>query len=467
MSRLGVAAVVALVATVGLVSNANAVPSFVKMTGLTCNQCHIYYGGPDFTYTGKKFRLNGYRTPYVAEKIEAGEEGALNGKRLALGLISPLSFRIGSTLLAQSKPASQVVGGVTVPTSASSVTNQPFTNWAMFYVGGIGDHIGFWNETYFREGNTAASSTYRVMGMDEWDLKFVFNPGYDNIVGFATTSQNHNYLAGFGPSTSGAAGYNLNNNGTGRGSHAPYGNIAAYALIKDRFLVIAGVQGGEDNYSLSGANYLGSLGIAIMNSDYNSLWLHVSMKAGNDAVPLVSSMGLTADVSGFTYSDAFNGVSATRGNTAATRVAYRAADVGDILRSVYEVEYSFVDRGKHSWWSSVGIAYNKETYADGASYKSMGWGFNIHYMYDRTWGVVYGKNKYMTNEFTDKNGVAHDISSAPLNPFSGTFQYRPAQNFTVNLGWGFMSGGGSNRLDDTRVYNKDGWNWSLAFNFLF
>jgi hypothetical protein len=458
---------VALFAAVAMVADANAVPSFVKMTGLTCNQCHIYYGGPDFTYTGKKFRLNGYRTPYVAEKIEAGEEGALNGKRLALGLISPLSFRIGSTLLAQSKSASQVVGGVTQPTSASAVTNQPFTNWAMFYVGGIGDHIGFWNETYFTQGNTAASSTYRVLGMDEWDLKFVFNPGYDNIIGFATTSQNHQYLAGFGPSNSGAAGYTLQNNGSGRGAHTPYGNIAAYALIKDRFLVIGGVQGGEDNYSLKGANYMTSLGLAIMNSDQNALWLHFSAKAGNDAIPLVTSVQLNPEVTNFVYSDAVNGVSATRGNTAATRVAYRAQDVGDILRTIFEVEYSFTDRGKHSWWSSVGLSNNKETYADGAEYTSMGWGFNIHYMYDRTFGVVYGKSSYMKREFTDRNGVLHKVSQGKINPFSGTFQYRPAQNFTVNLGWGFMNSGGGNRLDDTRVYNKDGWNWSLGFNFLF
>jgi hypothetical protein len=469
MSRFGLAAVVALVGTVALVSNANAVPSFVRMTGLTCNQCHIYYGGPDFTFTGKKFRMNGYRTPYVAEKIEAGEEGALNGKRLALGLQSPFSFRIGSTLLAQSKPASQVVGGATVPTLASAVTTQPFTNWAMFYVGGIGDHIGFWNETYFREGNTAGSSMYRVMGMDEWDLKFVFNPGYDNIVGFATTTQNHQYLAGFGPSTSGAAGYNLYNGGAGRGAHTPYGNIAAYALIKDRFVVIAGVQSGEDNFSFQGSNFMGTLALALKNSDYNSLWLHFSMKAGNDAVPLVTGIALTPDVSGYVYSDGITGVSATRGNTASTRVAYQAADMGDFFHSVYEVEYSFVDRGPHSFWSSTGLAYNKDTYADGAGYKSLGWGFNIHYMYDRTWGLVYSKNAYINREFTDKNGLVHEVTDLPVNPFAATFQYRPAQNFTVNLGWAFNNTGGANRIADInpRVYNKDGWNWSLGFNFLF
>jgi hypothetical protein len=466
MRRFGLVAGVVLVAAIALVSNANAVPSFVRMTGLTCNQCHVYYGGPDFTFTGKKFRLNGYRTPYVAEKIEAGEEGALNGKRLALGLISPLSFRIGSTLLSQSKAANYTANGVTTNNAASAVTNQPFTNWAMFYVGGIGDHIGFWNETYFRPGNTNASATYRVMGMDEWDLKFVFNPGYDNIIGFATTSQNFHYLAGLRP-TSGAEGSEIQGGGADRGAHAPYGNIAAYALIKDRFLVVAGVQGGEDNYSLRGLNYAGTFAVAINNSDYNGLWVHFSFKAGNDAVPGVTSVSLDPAVTNFVYSDAFNGVSATRGNTAATRVAYQAADVGDIFRSLQDIEYSFVDRGKHSLWAAVGTGYTKETYADGAEYKVMGWGVNIHYMYDRTWAFVYGKSGAFKHEFKDRNGVVHEISEAPFNPFSGTFQYRPAQNFTVNLGWGFMNSGGAGRLDTNRTYKRDGWNWSLAFNFLF
>jgi len=463
MRSFGLAAAVAMVATVALVSNANAVPSFVKMTGLTCNQCHVYYGGPDFTFTGKKFRLNGYRTPYVAEKIEAGEEGALNGKRLALGLISPLSFRIGSTLLAQSKPASQVGGAATV---ASAVSSQPFTNWAMFYVGGIGDHIGFWNETYFRSGNTTASQNFRMMGMDEWDLKFVFNPGYDNIVGLATTTQNHNYLAGMRP-TSGAAGSTINNNGAGRGAHAPFGNIAAYALIKDRFLVIAGVQGGEDNYALDKANYLGTFAVALMNSDANSLWLHWSFKAGNDVNPLVTSIGLNPEVTQFTYSDAYTGVSATRGTTTASQVAYRSQDIGDSFRSLYDIEYSFVDKGKHSLFTAWGLGYAKETYADGAEYTGFGWGFEIHYMFDRTWAIVYGKDRYMKHDFRDRNGVVHKISNSPLNLGSATFQFRPAQNFTVNLGWGLGTSGGGGRLDDTRVYNSDGYNWSLAFNFLF
>jgi len=465
MRRFGIAAAVAFIATVAVVVSANAMPSFVRQTGLTCNQCHItQLGTPDFTFTGKKFRLNGYRAPYVAEKIEAGEEGALNGRRLMLSaMFSPLSFRMGEQFLAQSKPSSLVGGPAT---TASAVTNRPFSNWSMFYVGGIGDHIGFWNEVYFdAAGSNGSSSTFRIMGMDEWDLKLVFNPGYDNIVGIATTSQTFTYLAGFGPARSGAAGQGALQRGGVGSAHTPYGNLAAYAMLKDRFLVIGGVQTGEDNYSFQGMNYMMLLGLAINNSDYNQIWWHFDMKAGNDAVPIVTNTGLNGNRDAFTYSDAFTGISATRGTTPATQVAYRAADIGDFVRTNTEIEYSFVDRGPHSLWSACGAAFQRETYSDGAGIKQTGIGCSVRYLYNRTIGFNYGYSHFLKNEFTDRNNVVHPISEAKFSPISGTFHYKAAQNFRVSLGFGLGQAAGGNRLDDTRVYNRDGWNWSLGFDF--
>jgi len=468
MGRFGLVAAVAFFATVALVSSANAMPSFVRQTGLTCNQCHMSVGPtPDFTFTGKKFRLNGYRAPYVAEKIEAGEEGALNGKRLMMGIQNIISFRFGQQFLAQSKAASQVVGGVKATNNPSAVTSRPFSNFSLFYVGGIGDHIGFWNETYFDAvGTNGTSSTFRVMGIDEWDLKFVFNPGYDNIVGFATTTQSINALSGFAPFNSGTAGNAMQRGGVGQ-AHTPYGNIAAYALLKDRFLVVAGVQGGEDNYSLQGMAFQTNLGVAISNSDYNQLWYMFQLKAGNDAIPIVTSPGMSADRNTFTYSDAYNGVSATRGNTASTRVSYQSADIGDFVRTLQEVQYGFVDRGPHSLMASCGFSYNKETYADGAGIKQQGVGCTVRYYINRTYGIVYGKNRFLKNEFTDKNGVVHKISQAKFVPLSGTFYYRPAQNFIVGLGWGVGTTAGGNRLDDTRSFASDGWNWNISFDVNF
>src|SRR5213593_4172843 len=101
MRWLRVAVVLAALGVVAQVADAR-VPAFVRQTGLTCNQCHMSVTpAPDFTFTGMKFRLNGFRTPWVAEKVEAGTEGALNGQRLVLTLGSALSFHGRSILVQQ------------------------------------------------------------------------------------------------------------------------------------------------------------------------------------------------------------------------------------------------------------------------------------------------------------------------------------------------------------------------------
>jgi len=249
MRRMVFAMMLAVGASVALASSASAVPSFTRQTGLTCNQCHVTFSNvPDFTFTGKKFRLNGYRTPYVAEKIEAGEEGSLTGNRLVLGLQNIFSLRFRNNLLSQSKPASDAA--VAAP-DKGPVTSQPGTSISWFYVGGIGEHIGMWNEFYFdTAGNvSAAAAPFRINGFDEYDLKFVFNPGYDNIVGFAVTTQDLPSLAGFSPFSSGAAAGQLQRGGIGN-AHTAYVNLAAYTFIKDRLLLVGGVQTGEDNYKL-------------------------------------------------------------------------------------------------------------------------------------------------------------------------------------------------------------------------
>ncbi|HUL49615.1 MAG TPA: hypothetical protein VLT79_06320, partial [Gemmatimonadales bacterium] len=74
MRWIRVAGAVGALAIVASVAQAR-VPSFVRMTGYTCNQCHMTWTPtPDFTFTGQKFRMNAYREPFIADKIEAGNE---------------------------------------------------------------------------------------------------------------------------------------------------------------------------------------------------------------------------------------------------------------------------------------------------------------------------------------------------------------------------------------------------------
>jgi hypothetical protein len=450
-----------------LASEASAVPSFTRMTGMTCNQCHVSFSPvPTFTFSGKKFRLNGYRAPHVAQKMEAGEEGALNGKRLQIGLTDYFSFRFGSSLLAQSKPTWNPAGPE--PNSSSLSTN-PYNNAAIFFVGPIGDHIGIWNEFYFSTGGVN-TQTFRVIGYDEYDVKFVVNTE-NAILGVNLSTQSLNQTLGFGPFPTGLTSH-MQRGGFAQ-AHTPYGNLSAYGFFNDRLAVTVGLQAGEDNLNYSCGdtnnngqrddgscmNWQGMVAYALKNSDENELWVNAFVKVGNDAVPIVSNTDLSADRARWTYSDAIAGVSATRGTTAAQRVPYTNVDVGDFFRSYYEIFWGAIDRGPHSIATTLRLNINSEEYADQSKIVHNAIGFGARYMYDRTWGLNLAIDSDMTHEFTDLNGNVHDIPRGV--GLSTVLSYRPAMNFSVNLTVGNSR---ATRLDER--FNN-GWAWNLGLDYLF
>lgn len=466
MRRIVVSSAFAVFATMTLVANANAVPSFTRQTGLTCNQCHVTWSPvPDFTFTGKKFRLNGYRAPYVAERIEAGEEGALNGKRMTLGLQNIFSLRFRNTLLSQSKSPSDASG----PSNpAGSVSSTPGTTISWFYVGGIGEHIGIWNEFYLTNtAGGAGTQRFRLESFDEFDVKFVVNPGYDNIVGFAVTTQAITCLAGFCPFSTGVPNH-LQRGGFGTAG-AAYVNLAAYALIKDRVLLGYGVQPGEDNYSFDGMNHQLFFGYAFSNSDYNQIWYVGFLKAGNDAIPMTTSVSMAPDRSSLRFRDAIRGISATRGVDADGNPlgAYRAADLGDFVRTKQELYYSFIDRGPHSLHSGVGFSWSRDRYNDGAEVEQSAVGIRARYLYDRTYGFEWRMNKSLTYEFRDRNGVVHPIENSWSDPIRLTGMYRPAMNFAMTLGLRLRNGRDSGLDPDPNIEFRKGWSWSIGFDFMF
>jgi hypothetical protein len=471
MRRLLVAGFTAVLGTAALASSASAVPSFVRQTGLTCNQCHVTFANvPDFTFTGKKFRLNGYRTPYIAEKIEAGEEGALSGNRLVMGIQNIFSLRFRNVFLSQSKSASDKAGP---EAEAGPVETNPGSSISWFYVGGIGEHIGIWNEFYLINNGNASSSapnaadpeaarSFRIETFDEYDVKFTMNPGYDNIVGIGVSTQALNAIAGFSPFSSGTP--NHMQRGGLANAHTSYLNMFAYGLIKDRVLVAVGVQPGEDNFNFSnGMNYQTVLGYALGNTDHNQLWYVFQLKAGTDAIPIVTNPSINSDRL-ITYNDAIQGVRQTRSAVTTEQVAYVPEETGDFVRTLQEIHYGFVDKGPHSLSSAAGFSYNRETYEDGAEIKHSAIGGRVRYYYDRTYGVEYNFSKALTYEFTDVNGVEHSVSK-PFNGTSISLFYRPAMNFSVGLTAGINTSSGT-RLDDNREFRK-GWSWSILYDFMF
>jgi hypothetical protein len=208
------------------------------------------------------------------------------------------------------------------------------------------------------------------------------------------------------------------------------------------------------------------LGYALGNTDQNQLWVMATVKAGNDAIPVVTNWAINSDRASV-WSDAIAGVSATRGNgtTGTPLGAYLPANTGDFVRSNAELTYGFIDKGPHSFTGAVGLSYTKETYDDGAEIKQSGTGIRVRYYYDRTYGVEWGTSKMLVNEFTDRRGVVHDTEKLLSSPLSVNLFYRPAMNFSLNLGFGINNTLGT-RLDANRSI-RNGWQWQLGYDFFF
>jgi hypothetical protein len=440
--------VVALGVLAASVASAN-VPSFVRQTGLTCNQCHMTWTpNPDMTFTGTKFRLNGYRTPWVAEKIEAGEEGALNGRRLVLSVTGYLSFHMRSLMLTQSKPNSNPA--VAEP-RANAVTTQPFQSLAWDFTGPITENVGIWTEWYSTQTTTATGNRFGLVDNDEYDVKMTFNPGDGgNIIGFGINNQ---------PLTSpffGAFGSGVSSN-LGTIVH-----LETHAWIKDRAALSLIVTPGQDNYDYRRMNYGGTLALLPMNTD--AMWLMVTVTglAGNDLVPMISSSGFSLangygspGASTVSYSDAVRGVSATRGGLG----SYSAANTGDGTRVMADIRFGFLDKGSWSANTATGFSFQNETYSDGASTKLRAFATSWRIFYERTYGLLFNVGKRLTYEFTDVNGIVHDIPD-DLS-FGAGFVFRQAMNFAWELQ---VANSQSLTLDQNW---RNGWSWNLRWHFLY
>jgi hypothetical protein len=439
--------VVVAVAALGFVAASAAsanVPSFMRQTGLTCNQCHMTWTPtPDMTFTGIKFRVNGYRTPWVAEKIEAGEEGALNGRRLALSLTGYFTYHMRSNLFQQSKPSSSPA--VAEP-EASPVASNPFSSLAWDWTGPITENVGIWTEWYSTQGsNGQVGNLLSLVRNDEFDVRMAWNPGDGgNIVSIFMNNQTHNANF-FGAFNSGAT--------SGQGQFIHMG-VAAW--LKDRVTLQLMVAPGSDNLDYERMNYGFVLGFLPLNSDALYVVPTLSVLTGDDQVPMVSTSALTTPWPGTLVTrDGIPGISAYR----AGGTPYAATDLGDATRVLFDVRFGALDRGKLSFTSATGISVQNETYSDGAKTDLVSLGTTWRVFYDRTYGINFGVNKRTKYDFTDAAGNVHSIPSDIA--YSVLLVYRQAMNFAWEFGF---SNSQSLRLGENW---RNGWSWNLQWHFLY
>jgi hypothetical protein len=448
MRAVRLAAGLVVLGLVASVADAEAVPSFTRQTGLTCNQCHVSFGGPvpNFTFTGKKFRINGYRLPYIAEKIEAGEPGVQDGNRMTMPLAPYISFRYQSVFAAQSKaPGADEPG---------KLTSNPTSRLAIFPAGAVSDNIGLWVELYLTTDGTIGDEWgLGLFSFDEFDLRYVRD--LDNsLLGIGINNQSINEIAGFGPWPVGITSYLGRGNFRGW-SHPNRANLFAYGWFADRFLATVMAGTGEDNLLWDRRFYSGMLAWAPFNTDAREIWLMVAGQFGNDGIPIVSNNVPAANRRTWQYNDAIQGISATRAEPA----AYLSTDIGDYVRTQGELRYGFVDQGMHSLESMLRVVVAREEYEDQAKMDHNAVAGALRYVYNRTWGFDAVVNKDLTYRFTDTAGTVYDVNTAL--GYTGYLTYRPAMNFMI-----ILSSGNSQRRHLASPVDT-GWNWSLSMDLLF
>ncbi len=450
---LTVFAVLVAWGAVTLDASSSAVPSFTRQTGMTCAQCHVMFGAPvpNFTFTGKKFRLNGYRVPFVTDRIEAGEEGALSGKRLSMSLFPYLSLRYQSVFAQQAKAPGAAEAG--------PISSNPTSRLALFTGGPIGDFFGLWTEMYLTpDGSASGEWTLGLFSMDEYDLRFVKMSG-NSTFGLAFNNQGVAEVSGFGPWPVSMPQEN-NRGGFAGWSHPNRGNLIGYAWLNDRLLVSGGASPGQNNLDWERLKYLGQVAYAVFNSDERELWLNVMGSIGNDDIPIITNTTPNASRT-WTYRSNVGGIDSTR----ATPGPYLSSDVFRARRVTAEARYSFIDRGPHSAELAGRFNLNKDQFRDPGVNNGTAFverndlGAALRYVYNRTYGFDLGVWKPITYEFTDRASVKHDISSK-LN-YTGYLSFQPAMNMIIALQYARSQ---SLRLDTDAV---TGWSWALNIDFLF
>lgn len=130
-----------------MASAANAVPSFARQTGLSCEACHTVF--PELTHFGRMFKANAYTLTSLPQV-----QGVTPDKeqRLSLNQLPPLSMmvQVGNTSLAKSVPDSSGLAG-----AAQNGTVAFPQQVSLFYAGRIAPQLGVFGQlTYSNSSGT-------------------------------------------------------------------------------------------------------------------------------------------------------------------------------------------------------------------------------------------------------------------------------------------------------------------------
>jgi hypothetical protein len=193
----------------------------------------------DLTFTGLKFRLNGYRTPPASESLEPGKEGAISRHHLALTLARMMSGRVRSNIAQGSKNPSDPM---LLEPRANPVTSNVIGPIDLDVAGPIGEHVGVWSDFCAYGGSDVGI----VLSTETTCARPGGYIGVSNLAMRIITNLDGNIL-GFGGSLLSAV--------RTHSGGSPYTSYGVYAFLADRLGLTVGVEPGDDNLGFKRFNY--------------------------------------------------------------------------------------------------------------------------------------------------------------------------------------------------------------------
>ena len=139
-------------------NTAQALPSFARQTGMSCEACHTIF--PELTHFGRMFKANGYTLTSIPQ-VHGGAPPP--NENVSLNWIPPFSVmaQVSDTFLSKEVPDSS--GGL--PARAQNGTVGFPQQLSIFYAGRIAPHLGVFSQlTYTAQGATIA--------IDNTDFRF-------------------------------------------------------------------------------------------------------------------------------------------------------------------------------------------------------------------------------------------------------------------------------------------------------
>ena len=421
-----------------LSSEANAMPSFARQTGMVCTSCHVgQYPVPLFTRTGRMFSMRGYVRPVIRARIETpgqidDERPQYGGDYLALNWNEFWSARFQSEFAR----GGETRGGDTIDTES-----RPLSRMAMFYTGPITDWIGLWTEIGYLGNRQLSSVTegsegrtgLNLFAYDEYRLSTSRSVGENSFMGMSFGNENANVVGQwvFPIST----GDMFGNGQGGTGNAKEIATFSFHALWDERYWTqIAFTSGYQNNNWDDGSNTYIALMYNIIPTQSNDLWAGIEYYFGQDAESIMTPHRNSIICPG-TCPDGVTDSSLrfirTPGGEPITGAPVEEVD--KFASYKLRVDWTGADHGPHSWAGLVQLHGMHQDFDSGGEVDKQIFAIVGRYFYNRTYGIEAYWRDNLTYEYTTPAGVKRDTVSDPA--YGARFLWYPAMNFNIFLNY--------------------------------